>query len=162
VCRTNCIRQGYAPVVIISAGTQVAEGDEFLPEAEVMRRQAIALEMPDRALLIEDQSQSDLFRNGLLQRGASPGARLRFHSVGDLDLYTAGGPGTSSKRYSDRRSRSRSNPHLPIRVPLLVVPTRIRLCVVLYEYYNWVRYWLGIRLPKEMRLPCLDSCFTRE
>ena len=31
-------RQGYAPVIIISAGTLVREGDEWMVEAEVMRR----------------------------------------------------------------------------------------------------------------------------
>jgi uncharacterized SAM-binding protein YcdF (DUF218 family) len=31
-------RQGYAPVVVISAGTIVLEGDEWMPEAKVMQR----------------------------------------------------------------------------------------------------------------------------
>ena len=66
--------QGYAPVILLSAGTAVREGTEQLPEAEVMRRQALALGIPPSALLLETESRTT-YRNAtyskqlLLQRG---------------------------------------------------------------------------------------------
>jgi uncharacterized SAM-binding protein YcdF (DUF218 family) len=51
-------QQGLAPTVIISAGTLVLEGDETMPEAEVMRRQALALGLPEEAIILETDSLS--------------------------------------------------------------------------------------------------------
>lgn len=141
-------RQGYAPVVIISAGTQVAEGDELLPEAEVMRRQALALEMPESALLIEDQSQSTF------QNAYYTAALLQAREYASILLVTS--------TYHSRRAGHIFEEVFGSTVSISVQPSPADPCaicwlfhadqarVVLYEYYNWVRYWLGIRLPKEM------------
>lgn len=141
-------RQGYAPVVIISAGTQVAEGDEFLPEAEVMRRQAIALEMPESALLIEDQSQSTF------QNAYYTAELLQARGYDSILLVTS--------TYHSRRAGHIFEEVFGSTLSISVQPSSADPCalcwwfhadqarVVLYEYYNWVRYWLGIRLPKEM------------
>lgn len=53
-------QQGYAPIVVISAGTLVLEGSETLPEAEVMRQQAISLGLSEDVIVLEDQSNSTL------------------------------------------------------------------------------------------------------
>lgn len=141
-------RQGYAPVVIISAGTQVAEGDELLPEAEVMRRQALALGMPESALLIEDQSQSTF------QNAYYTAELLRARGYHAILLVTS--------TYHSRRAGYIFEEVFGSTVSISVQPSSADPCVicwwfhadqarvVLYEYYNWGRYWLGIRLPKEM------------
>ena len=51
-------RQGIAPVVLISAGVEVFEGDALVREAEVMIRQATEMGLPRDAILVEDWSQS--------------------------------------------------------------------------------------------------------
>jgi len=141
-------QQGYAPVVIISAGTQVAEGDELLPEAEVMRRQALAMGMPESALLIEDQSQSTI------QNAYYTTALLQARGYTSILLVTS--------TYHSRRAGHIFDEVFGSTVSLSVQPSPAGPCavcwwfhadqarVVLYEYYNWGRYWLGIRLPKEM------------
>lgn len=50
--------RGYAPIVILSAGTVVLEGGEKVPEAKVMYKQALALGIPRDSILVEDQSTS--------------------------------------------------------------------------------------------------------
>ncbi|MDY0019434.1 MAG: YdcF family protein [Anaerolineae bacterium] len=141
-------QQGYAPVVIISAGTQVAEGEEILPEAEVMRRQAVAMGMPESALLIEDQSQSTF------QNAYYTAELLRARGYDSILLVTS--------TYHSRRAGHIFGEVFEATVSISVQPSPADPCaicwwfhadqarVVLYEYYNWGRYWLGIRLPKEM------------
>jgi uncharacterized SAM-binding protein YcdF (DUF218 family) len=49
---------GYAPFIIVSAGTLVHEGDTWLPEAQVMLRQLLALNVPERVIILEQASQT--------------------------------------------------------------------------------------------------------
>ncbi len=51
-------RAGYAPRVLLSAGTVVKEGDQWMPEAQVMLHQAIQAGIPQDAILLEQESQS--------------------------------------------------------------------------------------------------------
>jgi uncharacterized SAM-binding protein YcdF (DUF218 family) len=53
-------RQGYASLVVVSAGTIVQEGDELIPEADVMHRLALEMGLPDSVMVLETQSQSTL------------------------------------------------------------------------------------------------------
>jgi uncharacterized SAM-binding protein YcdF (DUF218 family) len=53
-------QQGYAPLVIVSAGTIVQEGGELIPEADVMHRLALEMGLPDSVMVLETQSQSTL------------------------------------------------------------------------------------------------------
>jgi uncharacterized SAM-binding protein YcdF (DUF218 family) len=52
--------QGYAPLVIISAGTMVMESGQWMHEAHVMREQALRLGLPDAAMILETQSQTTI------------------------------------------------------------------------------------------------------
>ncbi|MBP7692361.1 MAG: YdcF family protein [Anaerolineales bacterium] len=141
-------QQGYAPVVIISAGTRVAEGQETLAEAEVMRRQAVALGMPAAALLIEAQSQST-FQNAYYTAALS-----RTHHYARILLVTS----VFHSRRAAHIFREVYGPAVTI-LSEPASPTACSVCwwfqpdqigVVAYEYYNWVRYGLGIRLPNEL------------
>jgi len=51
-------RRGIAPVVLISAGVEVIEGDRTVRESEVMIRQAVDRDLPREAILVEDWSQT--------------------------------------------------------------------------------------------------------
>ncbi|MGQ0604581.1 MAG: YdcF family protein, partial [Anaerolineales bacterium] len=53
---------GDAPLIILSAGTLVYEGNEQVIEAEVMRQQALALGIPANALILETESRTT-YRN---------------------------------------------------------------------------------------------------
>lgn len=140
-------QQGYAPVVIISAGTLVSEGDEQLAEAEVMRRQALALGLPEAVLLVENKSKST-FQNAYYTKTI-----CQQHGFQSVLLVTS--------TYHSRRARRIFRDVFGADISLSVQPsaqTSCSLCwwlhpdqatVVLYEYYNWGRYWLGIRLPSE-------------
>lgn len=140
-------QQGYAPIVIISAGTLVTEGAEVLAEAEVMRRQALALGLSEAAILIEDQSQST-FQNAYFTVAIS-----KAHGYSSIILVTS----TFHSRRAGHIFREVYGPSPRI----FVQPAPLNACglcwwfqpdqigVVFYEYYNWARYWLGVRLPNE-------------
>jgi uncharacterized SAM-binding protein YcdF (DUF218 family) len=144
-------QQEAAPIVIISAGTLVQEGAEQLPEAEVMRRQATALGLPASAFLIEDQSQST-FQNAYYTK-----ALAQTHGFKTILLVTSA--------YQSRRALQIFQDVFGSSATLWVQPAPPNLCtlcwwfqpdqtgVVFYEYYNWVRYWLGIRVPTELPPP---------
>jgi uncharacterized SAM-binding protein YcdF (DUF218 family) len=51
-------KRGYAPVFIISGGTTVFEGDEWMTEAEMMRGYARIWGIPDEAIILEENSSS--------------------------------------------------------------------------------------------------------
>lgn len=140
-------QNGYAPLVIISAGTEVAEGIEHVAEAEVMRRQALALGLPERVLLVEDQSQST-FQNAYCTKSIA--LQHRFKSV--LLVASVYHSRRAGRIFGDVYGNDISVWVQP------AAPDACRLCwwfqsdqvgVVLYEYYNWGRYRLGIRLPAE-------------
>jgi uncharacterized SAM-binding protein YcdF (DUF218 family) len=133
-------REGYAPLVIISAGTLVQEGDEWLPEAEVMRRQARLFGLPERAMLLETDSQST-FENALFTRRIceangidrvllvasdyhSRRARRIFRGAYEPDIHVIVQPAGESER-SDWLFRLRNAD------------------VALYEYRNWLQYWFA-------------------
>jgi uncharacterized SAM-binding protein YcdF (DUF218 family) len=140
-------QQGYAPTVIVSAGTRVLEGDERVPEAEVMRRQALALGLPAAALAIEDESLST-FQNAYYVR-----ALCRERGYQSVLLVTS--------TYHSRRARRIFRDVFGSDISISTQPAPQKSCtvcwwfqpdqvgIVLYEYYNWGRYWLGIRLPSE-------------
>lgn len=140
-------QQGLAPVVIISSGTPVTEGSERLPEAEVMRRQAMALGLPTTALLIEDQSQSTFQNAYFTQRLA---LARDYHSI----LLVA-------SAYHSRRARRIFRDVYGPTIAVWVEPAPPDPCglcwwfqpdqapVVAYETYNWLRFALNIRLPAE-------------
>jgi uncharacterized SAM-binding protein YcdF (DUF218 family) len=134
-------RQGFAPIVVISAGTRVLEGEEKIPEAEVMRRQAINLGLPTNVILVEDNSQSTYenakFTKPILEQLAAQKVLLvtsAFHS---------------------RRAKRIFQDVLEPCISVTVQPAQADawfalwifrpndLYVLLYEYQNWVRYWLG-------------------
>jgi len=56
----NLYREGYAPRIIISGGTVVYEGDEWITEAKMMLRYARIWGVPDDAAVLEEASSSTL------------------------------------------------------------------------------------------------------
>jgi uncharacterized SAM-binding protein YcdF (DUF218 family) len=138
-------KTGYAPIVIISAGTQVAEGTELIPEAEVMRRQALALGLPENVLLVEEQSQST-FQNAYYTKLLCVNRGFK-----SIILVTS--------VYHSRRAGRIFDDVYGSDIAVQVQPALFGQCtlcwvfrpdqfkVVLYEYYNWGRYWLDIELP---------------
>jgi uncharacterized SAM-binding protein YcdF (DUF218 family) len=149
---------GYAPLVVISAGTEVMEGVERLAEAEVMRRQALTLGLPESVLLIEAQSQST-FQNAYCTK-----TLVLAHHFKSILLVT-------SVYHSQRAGRIFGDVYgqdISIRVQP-AAQDACRLCwwfqpdqvgVVLYEYYNWGRYRFGIRLPAEK--PPVSACLPAD
>jgi uncharacterized SAM-binding protein YcdF (DUF218 family) len=133
---------GYAPVIVISAGTLVLEGEEWLPEAEVMRRQALALGLPAKALLLETAShtthQNAIYTQAIAQEQG-------WHSI--LLVTSA---------YHSRRARRLFRVVYEPAVPISVQPADAGICalcwplhpnqaaVVRYEYQNWFGIWLNI------------------
>ena len=146
---------GYAPVLLLSAGTIVQEGNETVPEAEVMRRQAMALGLPESALLVETVSQST-FQNAycLEEIAAARGWR-------SVVLVTS--------LFQSRRAGQIFESVLGQGVRLGVQPAAgCAWCwwfqadqaqVAGYEYYNWGRLIMGHRLPAEGR-PVAAECET--
>lgn len=140
-------QQGFAPVVIISAGTLVKEGAEVLAEAEVMRRQAVALGLPETAIILENQSQST-FQNAYFTS-----AICQKRGYGSIILVTS----TFHSRRAGHIFREVFGPTPVIHIQPAPVGACIpcwwfqpnQISVVFYEYYNWARYWLGIRLVNE-------------
>ena len=134
-------QHGYASLIIISAGTIVLEGDEYLPEAEVMRRQIRVLGVPDEALVLEQASRStpenaidtrEICRargihSILLVTSAyqSRRARLIFHSLFEPDIGVSVQPAT-------QEICSLCWPLMPDRAS-----------VIWYEYQNLTRLWLS-------------------
>ena len=134
-------RQGYAPLIVISAGTVVQEGDEWMPEAEVMRRQARQLGLPEEALAIEDQSLSTI-ENAHYSRQLCE--EYGFESV--LLVTSA---------YHSSRARRIFRQELAGEVTVLAQPAPRdhhpllwwlypdQAYTVLYEYENWIELCLG-------------------
>ncbi len=133
---------GLAPIVIISAGTMVLEGTESLPEAEVMRRQAIALGVPDDVLIIENRSYST-YENARFTKQL-----LENRGIKSIILVTSA--------YHSRRARHIFHEVLgmesditvqsapPINPPLLWMFYADERQVVQYEYRNWLLYWVDV------------------
>jgi uncharacterized SAM-binding protein YcdF (DUF218 family) len=134
-------RQGYAPVIVISAGTVVREGDEWMVEAEVMRRQALQLGLPEEALVIEDGSLSTV------QNARYSGQLCDDLGIKSVLLVTSA--------YHSSRARRIFRQELGDRVTILAQPAprghRALLWwlypdqayAVLHEYRNRVDLWLG-------------------
>ena len=132
-------RQAYAQVVIISAGTIVLEGDELVPEAEVMRRQALALGLPEEAMILETNSFST-FENAYYSKQI-----CQEHGLDSILLVTSA--------YHSRRARRIFRDTLEPDISVSVQPASQDCCeicwwlhpdqvyVVLYEYKNWIQYW---------------------
>jgi len=135
-------RQGYAPLIIISAGTAVREGNDWMLEAAVMHKQALALGMPEEALVLEDHSLSTIqnarytrqiceacdIDSILLVTSAyhSARARLVFRDVMGLEISVSAQPASRGHH------------------PLLWWWHPDQVYVVLYEYKNWIQYGLGL------------------
>jgi uncharacterized SAM-binding protein YcdF (DUF218 family) len=134
-------RQAYAQVVIISAGTIVLEGDEFVPEAEVMRRQALALGLPEKAMVLETHSFST-FENAYYSKQI-----CREHGLDSILLVTSA--------HHSRRARRIFRDTFEPGISVSVQPASQDCCelcwwlhpdrvyVVLHEYKNWMQYWLA-------------------
>jgi uncharacterized SAM-binding protein YcdF (DUF218 family) len=143
-------RQGYALVVIISAGTMVQEGAEKLPEAEVMRRQALALGLPDAAMVLETQS------NSTLENARCTQAILQSRGARSILLVTS--------VHHSRRAAVIFREVLGSNVTVSVQPAREVAAmfddwllrpdewyVVGYEYWNWAVYLREKSLGKNNR-----------
>lgn len=134
-------RLGYAPVVVISAGTIVLEGDEWMPEAEVMRRQALALGLPEDIMILETESFST-FENARYSK-----LICQERKVDSILLVTSA--------YHSRRARRIFRDVLEPEISVSVQPGYSEShpffwwldldqgYVVLYEYWNWMGYWLA-------------------
>jgi uncharacterized SAM-binding protein YcdF (DUF218 family) len=133
--------QGYAPVIIISAGTVVQEGDEWMVEAKVMRRQALQLGLPEETLVIEDRSLSTR------QNARYSGQLCKELDIESILLVTSA--------YHSSRARYVFHQELAGRVTVLAQPAPRghpallwwlypdQAYTVLYEYKNWVESMLG-------------------
>ena len=134
-------KDGYASVLIISAGTIVQEGKELIPEAEVMRRQALEMGVTDEAIILENRSQSTL-ENALYSWEI-----CHDHRIDSILLVTS----AYHSRRARRIFRETLEPSILVSVqpapprhhPLLwwLYPDQAQ--VVLYEYRNWVQYWIA-------------------
>lgn len=132
-------QQGYAPKVIISAGTMVLEGNEQVVEAEVMRRQALALGLFEKDIVIEDKSKST-FENAHYSKIV-----CHQYTIRSVLLVTS--------LLHSRRAKKIFEDVLGPEIVVRVQPATANLCsvcwlfdpsqiyVMLYEYQNWVRYW---------------------
>ena len=132
-------QQGYAPVIIISAGTLVLEGNEVMPEAEVMRRQAVKLGLPETVLILEAESQTTV-ENALLTRRI-----CRANAFMSILLVTSA--------YHSRRARRIFQDTFGADIAVSVQPALLNICpfcwplypehayVVYYEYKGWLDYW---------------------
>ena len=134
-------RQGYAPVIVISAGTVVREGDEWMAEAEVMRRQALQLGLSEATLVIEDRSLSTL------QNAQYAGQLCEERGIESILLVTSA--------YHSSRARHIFRQELAGKVTVMAQPAPRghhallwwlhpgQVYTVLYEYKNWIEVWLG-------------------
>ncbi len=132
-------RAGFAPVVILSAGTLVQEGGEWMPEAQVMQRQALQLGIPQEAILLEQASQSTV------QNAFYSEAILKEHGWHSILLVTS--------PYHSRRARQVFIDLLGREMSISVQPgwssNFCSFCwllqadeqpVVLSEYWKWLVY----------------------
>jgi uncharacterized SAM-binding protein YcdF (DUF218 family) len=136
-------RQGYAPIVIISAGMKVQEGNEWIPEAEVMYRQALALGLPEEALIIEDDSLSTI------QNARYSKQICEDHNIESVLLvasaYHSGRARLVFREVMGAKISVSAQPAARGHHPLLWWLYPDQAYVVLYEYKNWIQYWLGLR-----------------
>ncbi|MBN1579094.1 MAG: YdcF family protein, partial [Anaerolineae bacterium] len=132
-------RQGYAPVIIISAGTILLEGEELMPEAELMRRQALALGLDQDVMMKEDHSLSTI-ENAQYTRDI-----CHEQGIGSILLVTSAHHSRRAKRiFEDTLGRQ-----IDISVqPALYGSDTLswwfsldRIAVALYEYKGWIGYW---------------------
>jgi uncharacterized SAM-binding protein YcdF (DUF218 family) len=134
-------RQGYAPLVIISAGTIVLEGGERAPEARVMLGQARELGLPEDALNLEQASRST-YENAIYTKAVCQSRGIR-----SILLVTSA--------YHSRRARRIFNEVFAPDIAVSAQPAPAGICalcwplypdqarVVAYEYWNWIQYWLA-------------------
>lgn len=134
--------QGFAPVIIISAGTIVWEGDTQIAEAEVMRRQALAFGLPEQALILEAESRSTLENARYTYKITQAN---NYHSI--LLVTSA---------YHSRRAKQIFQDVYESSVTIWVQPATQEFCppcwaldsnlmsISFYEYQNWLRYWTKI------------------
>jgi len=134
-------KQGFAPIVIISAGVLVLEGGKLMAEADVMYQQAIALGLPPDVIILETQSKSTV-ENAIYTR-----------QICDQNHYDSVLLVTSA--YHSRRAKRIFREIYETNIAISVQPANQPFCppcwsfradlmdVVLYEYRNWIRYWLA-------------------
>lgn len=136
--------QGYAPVVILSAGTMVWEGGEQIAEAEVLRRQAIALGLPSDIIIMETDSQST-HENALFTQALS-------------DVYEFDSLLLVTSTYHSRRARHLFRDVFSGDSPTTIStqPAPAPFCpqcwfffpdytqTIFYEYYNWMLWFSGL------------------
>jgi uncharacterized SAM-binding protein YcdF (DUF218 family) len=132
-------QQHYAPLIVVSAGTIVQEGDQLLPEAQVMYRQARDLGLPDGALILEQASKST-YENAVYTK-----ALCQAKGIHSILLVTSA--------YQSRRARRLFQDVYGSEISVSVQPAPAVGCalcwpidmdqarVVAYEYWNWIRYW---------------------
>jgi uncharacterized SAM-binding protein YcdF (DUF218 family) len=134
-------QQGYADIVVMSAGTLVMEGDERVVEAEVMRAQALARGLPSEAILLETNSWST-FENAVYTRQI-----CQERGYGSILLVTS----AYHSRRARRIFREVYGPDIRVSVQPAAQdycppcwPLRLDLvAVVAYEVQNWLNYWLA-------------------
>jgi uncharacterized SAM-binding protein YcdF (DUF218 family) len=135
-------RQGYAPLVIISAGTIVLEGGQHIPEAQVMYRQARELGLPEDVMVLEQASKST-YGNALYTK-----AICQARGIESILLVTS----AYHSRRARRLFRSVYTPDISVSVQP-AAPGQCALCwpfysdqaqVVAYEYWNWIQYGLNL------------------
>jgi uncharacterized SAM-binding protein YcdF (DUF218 family) len=134
-------QEGYAPIVIISAGTSVLEGEEWMAEAEVMKKQALSLGLPERAIVVEAKSLST-YENALYSKQL-----CQKNNITSILLVTSA--------YHSRRAYRTFREEMGTEVSVSIQPADVNYCgicwplhldqayVVGYEYYNWVKYWVA-------------------
>ena len=135
--------RGYAPVLILSGGTVVFEGDEWITEAEMMRRYARIWGVPDEAVILEERSSSTIENAQFCQEICSS------HGYHSILLVTS--------PYHSRRARRTFREVLGSSTTVLVQPALQgffkvfwwrypdHVFVVLYEYQHRLRdLWMAI------------------
>jgi uncharacterized SAM-binding protein YcdF (DUF218 family) len=132
-------QMGFAPKVIISSGTTVLEGNEQLPEAELMHRQALSIGLPETAIIVEAQSKST-FENASYSKQI-----CREYGIRSILLVTSA---LHSKRAKtifqdvmEPEITVRVQPALSESCPACSLFDPSQIYVVFYEYQNWIRYW---------------------
>ncbi len=132
-------QMGYAQRVIISAGTIVLEGQEQLAEAELMRRQALSIGLPESAITIEAQSKST-FENAFYSKQI-----CREYGIRSVLLVTSALHSKRAKTiFQDVMEPGitvRVQPALSESCPACSLFDPSQIYVVFYEYQNWIRYW---------------------
>jgi uncharacterized SAM-binding protein YcdF (DUF218 family) len=136
--------QGYAPIVILSAGTPVWEGDEQIAEAEVMRRQAVAVGLPPEAILMETESQTTR-ENAIYTRTLSEANGLdsfllvtsTYHSRRACHLFNTVFPMGSPVTFSTQPA-----PRPFCSLCWFLYPDYVH--TVFYVYYNWLLLGIGL------------------